>query len=787
MDGSTRKLGAKRRLCGGDVAAAPTSAKRPATAPPAAASGNQQELLSLFTDCMSALSTNKICSRNAFEIGFIDHMTDLVHLDGGSDDEESIPEIPSGDAGSAASRRLNFTRASKVVESASKIYGYRIEAIYDQTFNVLMSMNSANQSEGGGSFPTAEKPRSRARAKVDYTSGSRTLAPEAEVTLSEIPVDNVVLDPYFLKISSMFDQSGAQGLLLTNLQVTDDLSLDLDGDSVVFSAPNSMHAETGAAYLSSDSLREVALRGVTDLSKLEILPEASYFRNQLQRLQDLKRRRQGGAADDLDACVEPPPEAESLMDLPDAGYAIDMYDDDYACDLALTQPDAGMEEPSYGFLDPGSDGYLGAGFATVSMNSDGATVASIANSNSSHASIASSVTLPQRLIQALGGTTMSIKQRLAEIDLFGGSQFSYYMPNIKMTTAGNERTAAGPDGAVAGRKTDKSVKYRVSDYKDILAFMRARSAAEEYDSIERINGLLQARTPLRPHGIFTAPDYTASIFKFSDAFLTRLCTLGNRILRLANDNDWRTLQAENQAPPVLHIHYTRDHEAPFSFMRIGENFSWKEDEEVGFSRDEDAWFAYQDVVEGSASEFGLDEMDSDAMHVSASQDHSMQISIDDMYEDDTFDVDLPRSQPVDVGSTLEPAPEATHGALVPAPVAAYVDIFKIKKTLCSVVLPPPDFQEALEKGSSHGSASASAEPRKETSCMFQRAINETLDRLQSSDVAALSSHIMFVCLLHVCNEQNLLLRQGAALEDFQICVDAPKEHHLGNFSSTLST
>ncbi|GBE61305.1 CCAAT-box DNA binding subunit B [Babesia ovata] len=786
MDRPTHKLGAKRRLCGDDVAAAPTMVKRPATAPPAAASGNQQDLLSLFTDCMSALSTNKICSRNAFEIGFIDHMTDLVHLDGGSDDDESIPELPSSDPVSAASRRLNFTRASKVVESASKIYGYRIEAIYDQTFNVLMSMNSANQSEGGGPLTTAEKSRNRTRVKVDYTSGSRTLAPEADVTLSEIPVDNVVLDPYFLKISSMFDQSGAQGLLLTNLQVTDDLSLDLDGDSMVFSPPNALHAEATAAYLSCNAVRKVALSSVTDVSKLEILPEASYFRNQLQRLQDLKRRRQSGAATDMDAYTEPQQDAASLMDLHDSGSAADPYVDDCSSDVALTQPDPGMEGPPYGFLDTGSDGYLGATFSTVSMNSDGATAASIATSNSSRASIASSVTVPQRLIRALGGTTMSIKQRLAEIDLFGGSQFSYYMPNIKMASAGNhETTPAGLDGA--GRKTDKSAKYRAADHRDILAFMRSRSASEEFDSIDRINGMLQARTPIRPHGIFTAPDYTGSIFKFSDAFLTRLCTLGNRMLRLANDNDWRTLQAENQAPPVLHIHYTRDQEAPFSFMRIGENFSWKEDEEVGLSRDEDAWFAYQDVVEGSASEFGLDEMDSDAMHISASQDHSLQISIDDMYEEDTFDVDLPRSQPVDGGSTLESAPEANHGALVPAPVAVYVDIFKIKKTLCSVVLPPPDFQEALEDGISLGNASASSQPRRETSCMFQRAISETLDRLQSSDVAALSSHIMFVCLLHVCNEQNLLLRQGAALEDFQICVDAPKEHHLGNFSSTLST
>ncbi|GIX64076.1 chromosome condensation protein, putative [Babesia caballi] len=789
MEAPTHKLSAKKRFRDADSAGASVDAadasdaarasKRASSQPAPATGGSSQELLSLFTDCISALSTNKICSRNAFEVGIIDHMTDLVHLDGGSDDEDAVEEVVSERGGATGARRLNFTRASKVVESASKIYGYRIEAIYDQTFNVLMNMNNANQSEGSAQTGPAAKARSRMRAKTDFASGSRTLAPEGEVTLSEIPMDNVVLDPYFLKISSMFDQSGAQGLLLTNLQVTDELCLDLDGDSLVFAPPRQLQNDSCEVYVSGDAISAVATAGAGDVAKMEILPEASYFRNELQRLQDLKRRRQGGSVE-YAAESQPNTSFDTAADLETTEGDLHL---DYLSGVMLSQPDVEVETSFFVSpeIDPGGcDDVLG--------NSDSSHLHGFGDTTTNAlVATASAPVVPWHgSSQDSSHTSIALKQRLAEIDLVGGSQFSYYTSSIREMSGGAMAAtdrAAGAEGLSGNRRTERTGRPRDSSYRDIAAFMRSHSCADETKSIECLPGLLPPRAPARqPPGIFTAPDFTGSVFKFSESFLTRLGTLGNRGLRMASDQDWRTHPADNQALPLLQIFYTKDQEAPFSSSRIGENFSWTENDQIDFIDDDDAWRAYEDVVEGTVSDFGLDQLDGDSLHASGSPDEPLDISIEGMYAADTFEPVIPLSQPTEGTAALERGPDAAAGVIVPAPVATYVDIFKIKKTLCSVILPPPDYQEAVDDERLLGGAASAAGPNRETSCMFQRAITETVERLQDSDVVALSSHIMFVCLLHVCNEQDLLLRQEAALEDFHICVGAPKQHHLGNFS-----
>ncbi|BAM41472.1 conserved hypothetical protein [Theileria orientalis strain Shintoku] len=188
---------------------------------------DKTKLLSLFTDCMTALSSNKICSWNAFDIGIIDHMDDLVTLKNEQVEEEDIGEIKRKVNGKQ--NRINaikitidvdvcFSTASKVVEGASKVYGYRVEAVYDKTFNVLMNIQTTEKEQ---------KKQRTGKKKIYEFTGGNTLSPESEVTLSELPVEAILMDPFFLKISSLFDQSGPQGLLLVNLLVNNNLQLSL--------------------------------------------------------------------------------------------------------------------------------------------------------------------------------------------------------------------------------------------------------------------------------------------------------------------------------------------------------------------------------------------------------------------------------------------------------------------------------------------------------------------------------------------------------------------------------
>ncbi|KAK1940366.1 hypothetical protein X943_003442 [Babesia divergens] len=784
-------LSAKKRIRPCGDAEAPTidgqPAKKAITKLDASPSDNSQELLSLFTDCMTALSTNKIGSQNAFDVGIIDHMNDLVNLDGGSDDEDGIEELAlENGADPIKKKRLNFTRASKVVESASKIYGYRIEAVYDLTYNVLMNMNNASSQDGGASMGNAAKSRIRSKAKMEFTSGSNTLASASDVTLTEIPIDNVVLDPYFLKISSMFDQSGAQGLLLTNLQVSNDLALNLDGDNLVFQNYKQESDDNSTVYVSCNAINQAASKNGADFTKLGILPEAAYFRSELQRLLDQKRKGKGHRAESIDT-DESQAKDDGNINPGTIGTTSDVALDDFAPDGAFSMQDASVDLP-----------HLGIPTEDFDANLD-----SIPHRDTPMVGIDQVDYLEgiagTKTPQSHSTTTAAFMQRLAAIDIVGGSQFSYYTTNFKdMSGGSNIRTTSmgGNECFPTLKGVERSTKPKGNIYRDLINYMSTHSAAEEVDTVGCVSSCQTPKAPPRKGpSIFAAADSTGAIFKFNDMMLTHLGTLRNRVLRISSEYDWRTKHNdENQAMPLLQIYYAKDHEAAFSFTRINENFSWNDDDLVDLRLDHNAGIMStrhtdNDVTDIDTVELGMDCMDDIAMNVPDADPNPIGTSIDLMYEVNTPDPawSVNRLEDSVIKSDIAVENPQGTGGIVPATVASYVDIFKIKKTLCSVILPPPEFKEAFEDEHILCKASMEEAFNKETGCMFQKAITDTVNRLQNKDIVDLSSHIMFVCLLHVCNEQELLLRQNKALEDFHICVDAPKEHHLGDYSKSLST
>ncbi|UKK01503.2 hypothetical protein MACK_002318 [Theileria orientalis] len=213
---------------------------------------DKTKLLSLFTDCMTALSSNKICSWNAFDIGIIDHIDDLVTLKNEQAEEEDIGDVC-------------FSTASKVVEGASKVYGYRVEAVYDKTFNVLMNIQTTEKEQ---------KKQRTGKKKIYEFTGGNTLSPENEVTLTELPVEAILMDPFFLKISSLFDQSGPQGLLLVNLLVNNNLQLSLsstastiDSDELRDKSSSSSQGLTASDFTLSTSGCNSSSRDATNITR----------------------------------------------------------------------------------------------------------------------------------------------------------------------------------------------------------------------------------------------------------------------------------------------------------------------------------------------------------------------------------------------------------------------------------------------------------------------------------------------------------------------------------------
>ncbi|PFH32162.1 hypothetical protein BESB_021030 [Besnoitia besnoiti] len=220
-------------------------------------------LVRAFFDDMKAVSTHRINQKNAFQVDLIDKLALVVHQQlVKTDSAAALPDAPEGQQalldgppfdlqrkeGAGAGGRatggedeeegITFTHVSSAVEGATRVYGYRVEAVYDQTYHVLNLMSASRpggeeEAEGERAAHPTRRGRHHQQLLLFKKGGSSTLAPEAELTDSQIEKDSCV-DPYFLKISGMFDQAGAKGLLLANLEVDTSLRMKLDGERRAF-------------------------------------------------------------------------------------------------------------------------------------------------------------------------------------------------------------------------------------------------------------------------------------------------------------------------------------------------------------------------------------------------------------------------------------------------------------------------------------------------------------------------------------------------------------------------
>nr|PUA90115.1 putative CCAAT-box DNA-binding subunit B, related protein [Toxoplasma gondii TgCATBr9] len=351
-----------------------SSANRPGFARPTAraASGAGRALagrllVRAFFDDMKTVSMQRINQKNAFQVDLIDRLALVVHqqlvktdnavltdgtdgqapalLDGASSpDLSSTSELSRTGRGEEGEEGITFTHVSSAVEGATRVYGYRVEAVYDQTYHVLNLMSSSRQGQGGedaGDGDAAAHPTRRGRHHQQLAlfkkGGASTLAPASEITESQIEKDSCV-DPYFLKISGMFDQAGAKGLLLANLEVDTSLRMKLDGECRAFPTGvlrngrekgNAAREETEANQAPEETaevaepsvdctfLRDLLLAGETPAAVLALdicEKPIGHFR---ELLQSLRRGRDVKAGDALSEAEEETNELDADDDMLD--------------------------------------------------------------------------------------------------------------------------------------------------------------------------------------------------------------------------------------------------------------------------------------------------------------------------------------------------------------------------------------------------------------------------------------------------------------------------------------
>ncbi|KAH8739892.1 hypothetical protein FG386_001709 [Cryptosporidium ryanae] len=135
---------------------------------------SNESLNQLCNQCLSLLRQNKISSKNAFEILLIDHLNDIVNVSSGESFENdythdtnevennqvidiginkrdlesenitftSIDRNKGSDFGTGEDNFQKFQRAAVTLEASARIYGYRVDSTFDNAYRILSNIKS---------------------------------------------------------------------------------------------------------------------------------------------------------------------------------------------------------------------------------------------------------------------------------------------------------------------------------------------------------------------------------------------------------------------------------------------------------------------------------------------------------------------------------------------------------------------------------------------------------------------------------------------------------------------
>jgi len=138
-------------------------------------------------------------------------------------------EQPSG--GDAA--MTNFQFASSTLDAGVKIYAYRVDSVYNETYKLIGGLNRAKGGEASEDAPTCDDAgdgddgdgeESGIPAK-EAKRPRRVKPPSTNLEVNPTSLDlkklemAFAVDPLFHRTSAKFDEGGAKGLLLLNLPV----------------------------------------------------------------------------------------------------------------------------------------------------------------------------------------------------------------------------------------------------------------------------------------------------------------------------------------------------------------------------------------------------------------------------------------------------------------------------------------------------------------------------------------------------------------------------------------
>ncbi|XP_038974901.1 condensin complex subunit 2 isoform X1 [Phoenix dactylifera] len=172
---------------------------------------DRDQIMDLFHNCIKLASENKINQKNTWELGLIDHLSEIIRVRPEDDDE------------------TNFQKASCTLEAGVKIYSMRVDSVHSEAYKVLGGINRAGREEEEKVwFVTTETDDHNGIAQEDGLSKKdleRKMSPLStlESSFEALNVKKIevafTVDPLYHQTSAQFDEGGAKGLLLNNLGV----------------------------------------------------------------------------------------------------------------------------------------------------------------------------------------------------------------------------------------------------------------------------------------------------------------------------------------------------------------------------------------------------------------------------------------------------------------------------------------------------------------------------------------------------------------------------------------
>ena len=195
----------------------------------------------LYQNCLKLASENKITAKNTWALPLIDHMADLVAAGG-----------PAG-GGADGADGTDFQRASLTLAAGVSIYAHRVDAVHGDVFRILGGLgrpadgkgvgddkdevegagaaDDEGEEEDAGAGGDANARRGRRGRGAAASDPAATLAPREDITAPQFDLAFAV-DPLFQRTAAQFDEGGAGGLLLAGLPLDRGCCLAFDSGAV---------------------------------------------------------------------------------------------------------------------------------------------------------------------------------------------------------------------------------------------------------------------------------------------------------------------------------------------------------------------------------------------------------------------------------------------------------------------------------------------------------------------------------------------------------------------------